>query len=206
MAESVLLSSIDTYDIDNPSLKVATDNVYAEGSSIRCERIEYRDTTDTTQTSDKVVNVTFNNSGVFSSGNDFFGNEFSYVPFELDDLGRPIANFTEDELVLGSKVKAYGDGSTYAQPDLFQTSDGFIRVGGLLAVVNSADPVVNGTLLATLPAQFAPNQQRCFVVMTDAGFARVDVKQDGSIVAVLPTGASVTKYISLENIQFPAPQ
>lgn len=204
MAESVLLSSIDTYDIDNPSLKVATDNVYAEGSSIRCERIEYRDTTDSMQTADKVVNVTYTNNGVFTSGNDFFGNEFSYVPFELDDIGRPISNFTEDELVIGSLVKPYGDGSVYAQPELFQTTDGFIRLSGLLSVVSSTNPVVQYSVLATLPAQFAPNQQRIFVVQSNIGPVRVDVKQNGDV--ILAENKTVTQYISLDNISFPAPQ
>lgn len=203
MAESVLLASVDTYDIDNPSLKIATDNVYAEGSSIRCERIEYRDTTDTTQTADKVINVTFGNDGVFTDGNDFFGTEYSYVPFELDDLGRPVASSFE-EMTLSSMVKPYGDGSVYAQPQLFEGPNGFITLTGLASVVNSTNPLVANSVIATLPAEYAPNQQRIFVVQSNVGPVRVDVRQNGDI--TLAGSTSVTQYISFDGISFPRPQ
>lgn len=202
MAESVLLSSIDTYSIDDPTFKVATDNVYAEGSSVRCERIEYRDPADTDQTADKVINVTFGNDGVFTSGNDFFGNEYSYIPFELDDLGRPVASSFE-EVTLSAMVKPYGDGSVYAQPQLFEGPNGFITLTGLASVVNSANPLVANSVIATLPAEYAPNQQRIFVVQSNVGPVRVDVRQNGDI--TLAGSASVTQYISFDGISFPRP-
>jgi hypothetical protein len=125
---------------------------------------------------------------------------------EVDDVGRAISNQNYDDMIIGTKVKPYGDGSVYKQPSFTQDIDGYTTVSGLLAVVNSLDPIVSGTVLATLPVDVAPNQQEIFVVNTDAGFARVDVKQNGQITASLPSGASVTKYISLSGIRFPTRQ
>jgi hypothetical protein len=155
---------------------------------------------------DYVNEISYGANGISASGVGYDSHEFATTLLEVDDVGRAISNQNYEDMIIGAKVKPYGDGSTYKQPSFTQDIDGYTTVSGLLAVVNSADPIVNGTLLATLPVDVAPNQQEIFVVNTDAGFARVDVKPSGQITATLPTGASVTKYISLTGLRFPTRQ
>lgn len=155
---------------------------------------------------DYVNEIYYGANGISASGVGYDSHEFVNTLMEVDDVGRAISNQNYEDMVIGAKVKPYGTGTTYKQPSFTQDIDGYTTVSGLLAVVNSADPVVSGTVLATLPVDVAPNQQEIFVVNTNSGFARVDVKQDGTIVASLPAGATVTQYISLSGIRFPTRQ
>jgi hypothetical protein len=155
---------------------------------------------------DYVNEISYGANGISASGVGYDSHEFATTLLEVDDVGRAISNQNYEDMVIGAKVKPYGDGTTYKQPSFTQDIDGYTTVSGLLAVVNSLDPIVSGTVLATLPAWAAPNQQEIFSVVTDAGFARVDVKQNGDITASLPSGASVTKYISLSGLRFPTRQ
>lgn len=163
-----------------------------------------KDSTDPLQTDDAQMNVAISSAGIETFGNDFLGNEFEEWFVQFDDLGRPVSRVNFDDITLGAKCKVYGDGSYWRQHGFSQDITGYITLSGLVAVLNSADPIVNGTVIATLPSGFAPNVAEMFICGSNIGPVRIDVLPTGEI-KYNGTG-SITQYVSLSGIRFVAPQ
>lgn len=152
---------------------------------------------------DYVRKVTYGNDGIAVEGTTFTNQAFHEQIVEFDDTGRPVAQAVYD-IQLGAKAKDYGDGSYWRQASFSRDITGHTTLGGLIAVAVSTTPFVKGDVIATLPAEIAPNVAETFVCVTDSGFARIDVLPTGEI--KYNSSASTTLYVSLSGIRFFSPQ
>jgi len=152
---------------------------------------------------DYVRTVSYSANGINVDVVTLDGTIYNRQIIEFDETGRPLAEQDWDSLVLDAKVVPYG-GSTYKQPSLSTSIDGYTTVSGLVKLVNSANPLVPGSVIATMPAELAPEAQEMFIVGSNIGPVRVDVKQDGTI--QYNGTANVTQYIAFSGIRFVSPQ
>lgn len=69
----------------------------------------------------------------------------------------------------------------------------------LAGLIKAPATVAKGTTVASFNSDLAPEGQRTFVVVTNGGFARLDVQADGKIVTA---DANVSGFVSLDGINF----
>lgn len=162
-----------------------------------------KDPDDTTQIVDAQNNVAVSAAGIETFGVDYLGNEYEEWFVQFDDRGRPVSRVRFDDITLNAKLAPYGDGSYWRQAGFSHDITGHISMSGLVKVVSSTNPIVNGDVIGTIPAEFAPSLAETFIVVSNIGQVRVDVRPTGEI--VYSGSASITQYISLSGIRYVAP-
>ena len=87
----------------------------------------------------------------------------------------------------------YGDG--FASAGYYKGPDNRVHLQGLI----KSGAVADGTVIFTLPEGFRPLQKEIFIVfISGGGFGRVDVNDNGSVVAKIVNAT----YTSLSGISF----
>lgn len=193
------LNTVVVYDDEVPTQVDATYSTVADGDKIEHKAVFPKDSTDATQTNDYVQKLVISNNRIYSEITDYYGEVYETTILETNEVGLPVAG-QQNPFVKNAKVKDYGDGTYWKQPSLSRGLDGFTSLAGLFAVVNSANPIVNGDVIATIPDELAPNLAEMFIVGSNIGQVRIDVKPTGEI--VYNGTASITQYVSMSGIRF----
>jgi hypothetical protein len=177
------------------------------GDVVETKTVFLKDPEDALQTTDNVQKVTYTSNGIFTEVTNFVGETVEGAIIELDATGNAVAaveGVETDAITLGANLKPYGDGTFWRQPGISRDLDGYTSLSGLVALIDSTNPIYPGDIIATIPAMVAPNLAEMFIVGSNIGPVRLDVNPTGEIKY---TGtANITQYVSLSGIRFVSPQ
>lgn len=176
-----------------------TESTTASGGTLRSKQVIPKSPDFAEQTTDYTQQVELNYGGLFTKVTDFYGNTYENTIIEFDPQGKPVT-LPDDVFVFNAKVKQYGDGSYWRQAGITNDIDGYTTLSGLVSVVASTNPIVNGDVIATVPPILAPNLAETFIVTSNIGPVRIDVLPTGEIKYV--GTANITQYVSFSGIRY----